>query len=71
MKRFVTLLAVPAVLAARVGKIDGIVVRDGTGFLATDFRGMLLSIGQDGTTSVLMDLNPDAGMLSAADLGGQ
>ena len=32
---------------------------------------MLLSIEQDGTATVLMDLNTDAGMLSAADLGGQ
>ncbi len=56
------------VLAAGAGKIDGI-VRYGAGFLATDFRGMLLSIEQDGTTTMLMDLATDAGMMSAADLG--
>ncbi len=56
------------VLAAGVAKIDGI-VHTGDGFLATDFRGTLLSIEEDGTTTVLIDLIDEEGMLSAADLG--
>jgi len=56
------------VLASEVAKIDGIVQR-GSGFLATDFRGMLLSIEADGSTNVQTDLATEAGMLSAADLG--
>ena len=58
-------------LAAGAGSIDGIVVRDGTGFLVTDFRGMLLSNEQDGITTVLIDLITAFGMLSAADLGAR
>lgn len=49
-------------------RIDGIVLRDGTSFLATDFWGMLL-FEEDETTTVLMDLNTDAETLSAADPG--
>ncbi len=57
------------VLASEVGKFDGIVARDGASFLATDFRGMLLTVDADGTTTVLKDLTKDFAMMSAADLG--
>jgi hypothetical protein len=56
------------VLTEDAGKIDGLVF-DGTRFLGTDFRGLLLSIEPDGTTTVLTDLATDRGMTSAADLG--